>query len=519
MGISGSDPYVTEARAGIARAGATRSNGYSVFNVVTVINGVDRSSAVLKGSMSISQALNDEPDTARFTLRSTAGFVPQAGDLVTLALGAASNAEFGGQIASVTRRYVRGIAHPYIDVECVDYLALLDRRLVLAEYTGQSISAIAVDIIDRYTTGFTRLSVADGLPTIDYFPATNETVSNVLKRLANAAGGGFYVDADRDIHLFGASGDLSPKAGTNPQQLTDGLTSWKAFQHISHDRQLRTRDIVEGKNASVAGTVAAGSTIVPLQPGTTLGWATGTSGIARAGTQRITYTNLRAPSTVTGSNPTAATVLRSAAAAGAATLDLDSSAVFLGVSNQWIQAGGQYLFVTAISGDNHTVSIRTSGSGALSIALPANEPVYLLPQLEGVAGLNADLGDGDAVVLRIETDDAAAQATMAAVEGDDGVHEHIIQDGRLSADGATARAAADLAAFASPLTSIEWETEDINARPGRTQSVNFDGLSEDLLITRSEIAFPRPNALPRRQCEASGVKTSTLYDAALVDQT
>jgi hypothetical protein len=331
-----------------------------------------------------------------------------------------------------------------------------------------------------------------------------------LQRLAKTVDGGFRVDAYRGIHLWGAAGDTTPKAGTAPQTLTMALSSLKDFRIVTDATQRRTRVIVEGQSAAVAGTVAAGRTIIPLQLGSTNGWNAGASGVARVKSQRFTYTNIAIPANTVGANPVAATWLRSAATAGTTSLDLDSNAMFVGVANKWIQVAEQRLFVTAVSGDNHTVTIPASGVGALTVNLAVTEGVYMLPQLEGCSGMDTDLDDGESVYLRVEVDDTAAQTALAAIEGGDGIHEFYVQDSRLSYDGAVDRANAEMV---DSSIEVEWVTDDMNAHPGVNQVVNTSALSTTLPIDEVTITFfPKNNRPPLRRCRAALVRQTSLLD-------
>ena len=133
MGLSGSQAAYKDARANRARSGASRANWYATVNVVVLINGTDRTTAVQFETLGLSLVVNDEPDTAKFSLVPSLGFTPQAGQSVVVSLGSATNAIFSGQIVRATERYVQGISTstPWWDVECTDYSRKADRRFCL----------------------------------------------------------------------------------------------------------------------------------------------------------------------------------------------------------------------------------------------------------------------------------------------------------------------------------------------------------------------------------------------------
>jgi hypothetical protein len=247
MGLSGTTAAYKQARAGIGRFGASRFNWFT-YNIFVSVADVDVSDYVMFDTLVVSQALNDEPDTAQFTIRSDSPVLVFAGQSVVVSIGSFSNREFGGQVARVTSSFVKTAEGPltHFEIEAIDYGRLFDRRLVVGEYVGWSATDIANAVIDNYTSGFTRKAVAAGLPTIDSFPVTNEAPQAVLRRLANLIDGGFFVDAFRDVHLFGSGGDTASTAGTNPAQLTSTLPSLREFRYQHDITQVRTRAIVEG---------------------------------------------------------------------------------------------------------------------------------------------------------------------------------------------------------------------------------------------------------------------------------
>ena len=248
-----------QARSGIARSGATRSNDFSANPVVT-INGTDRTSAVLLSSLSVSLAKNDQPSTARFAVKPGSGFTPITSQIVYVSLGSADNRLFGGQIIRLTYRYEQGFDDPWIEVDCDDFGRLLDRRIVNAEYTSESATAIALDLVSRFTSGFTTEGIASGLATIDFVAFTNETVRGCFLRLATMLGGGAILpDANRVIHLWDATGDTTTRAGTNPTTLTASLSTLKQFSSVTDATQIRTQTFCEGIRTKLLIAVPTGT--------------------------------------------------------------------------------------------------------------------------------------------------------------------------------------------------------------------------------------------------------------------
>ncbi len=253
-----------QARANIGRANAYRA-GYFTPNVVVTLNSVDISSSVLfeNPGPRISLQSNFQPGTATLSLTAGSTVVPAEGQLISIALGSGTNPIFAGQVQSVSYRMVPTKAGPviYRDLYCVDWTRLLDRRVINAEYRHQSATEIAGHILDDWTSGFTRASVAANLPTIDDFIVENEVATAALRRLIHLIDGGGFVDPGRDVHFYGSAGDQSPRAGTAPRPLTTSLWSFLGRFSLTADlSQQRTRAIVEGKSTTTPVGTPDGST-------------------------------------------------------------------------------------------------------------------------------------------------------------------------------------------------------------------------------------------------------------------
>lgn len=106
--------------------------------------------------------------------------------------------------------------------------------------------------------------------------------------------------------------------------------------------------------------------------------------------------------------------------------------------------------------------------------------------LTGVSGLVDDIESGDEVSILVDVEDAAAQATLAAmlfgatpgVLSGQATDYHA--DGRLSESEATARATADLSAFSSPVKALEYSDTNRYVRVGRVVTAN---LTDPLVVS------------------------------------
>lgn len=521
VGLTGSVKAYKQARANIERADASRA-AYFTPNVVITIDGVDRTTAVIISSLRISLALNDEPDTASFTLTPNAGFTATSGETIVIGLGTAVHRIFAGQIADV--REVRRTGNTrtwFVEVRCIDWQSLFNRRLVSNSYFNASATTIAADIVDTYTSGFTRRHLEASLATVDEFHVTNEPPLVALRRLANMIEGSCDLDANLDLHFVGSAGETGPLARTNPTTIANTLSTLRAFSSSTDGTQRRTRVICEGLSTTCP--VAISTTLfpslaannrfeIPVNSFEPFDPTSPGPGLARIGTQRVAHAGLTTSYTP-GVNKISSTTTNTASA-GDTSLEVEG---FFGATS-WARVGDQLIYYSGqAGGPARLTGIPASGPGSIQADIGIGAQVEYLPVfiVNDNDMIQADQPEGVEVVMYVQEDDLTAQAALAAIEGGDGVHEVVVSDNRLNTAGATARAQAELALFADAIPSAEWETADMNALPGTKQAIAFttiNALTLTLTITNVELTFPVQDYPPTRRVRGGTVKTSGLFD-------
>lgn len=516
MPITGSQKALMQCRSGVERCGATRT-GYFTPNVIVSINGTNRATFVEIQSLRVTQELNDAPDTAQFTVKPNTTFVPTSGHTAIVALGHVDGyRDFAGQIVRAKHRRESGLLeYPWYDVECLDWAGLFDRRRIQTYYASQSATDIVKAIIDTYTSGFTRVNVQDGLDTIELFTAVLEQPTKALRRLANMIGGGFYIDAFKDVHFFGPAGESGSRTPTAPMELNNTRSTLMAFRYREDRSQLRTRMLVETKGGQTLTDVAAGQMALPLDD----------------------VSNFLSPSQalIEGYGPLGVFLRSPLGAATSTTAGVSAGATTIPVTNVlaitpagvglpgWIKSfdSDQMIYFAGVSGSDLT-GVPTSGPGAIRQDIPINTLVYHLPQIALAQALTVDVPAGTSVTPLTTVDDAAAQATQAALEGGDGIHETPIQDRRFNQGNADALGNADLDAFSDSIDEVEWVTRDMNARVGSRQVVNFtgtDAYSTTVTITRVDVEYrDRRQVVPLRRCSGAVVRPATLRDITNTDR-
>jgi hypothetical protein len=252
---------VSYARSGLAEAGLARS-GYFVPNPVILIDDVDRTTAIQPASVRITLTINDEPDTAEFVIVSPSGLVPTPGESVKIALGSSENLIYGGNI--LTSQHVfepDGQQTPWISVQCIDWSRQFNRRLVTHDFSGSTVSAAWLYVIETYTSGFSTARVDTTQSTVlENFVAINEAPMTVLRRIANYVQGGCKIAPDKAVACWGANGESNVYTQV-PETLTGAMWSLWDFLHAYDTSQWRTRVIVEGTSAKSLLTIPVGTAL------------------------------------------------------------------------------------------------------------------------------------------------------------------------------------------------------------------------------------------------------------------
>ena len=152
MALTGSERAYLQARSGIARSAAIRSNYVWPLVAFVTVGGVDLTAAIQYGSLHVTQQLNEQPDTASFSVMVTSRAIQdalQVGADVLIGLGGPSeNALFGGRI--LTKQTTRGPARTpsVLSVMCADYLQVLDSEwLITFNYPAQSTTTTILDLV------------------------------------------------------------------------------------------------------------------------------------------------------------------------------------------------------------------------------------------------------------------------------------------------------------------------------------------------------------------------------------
>jgi hypothetical protein len=274
----------------VFRLGASRV-GYVNSNPILVIGGQPSAPVtgsplrVLWSSLSISDQLNEAPNTATFSVQ---GIKPLEGQEVVIAFGTRNGRrQFAGHIIRVTQVYLVQVPKNIVwHVEAIDYTWRFNQRIAYGRYRNQSASVIAADLLTKFApVGYNGAGIQANLPVVDEISFDNGApLMEAFAQLAGRIGGYARVDYYKSAWLFTTESGLQV-----PTKLTAAHPTMMSINYERDLSQVVTRAIVEGGGAGALGQIVAGQTRIPVADAV---WYNPTGGMVKAGPQRLTYTGV-----------------------------------------------------------------------------------------------------------------------------------------------------------------------------------------------------------------------------------
>lgn len=511
--LSGSAKAYKNARLNVARLGASRLGYVDSLTLRLLIDGTARQAYCFPESIEITQVLANQYTTA--TLR-VYGFTPTVGQTVTIGLGTATWGDrlFAGRILAVrTVIASRSIDRKVYDLTCVDWTWDLNRRLVTQYFESQPVDQILRQLITDYCSGFTSTAVQTGLGTVQDQRFRFERVTDALSRLTEQVGAYWYVDEDKDLHVY----TTEPQDSTPETISTSSVHEWRNLAHTADLSQVRTRVYAEGGGVRLVGTRLAADQ-------GTVGYAT--HGLYSTGpltNDENLFTDQPMPGVGTadrylvdealyrvGLNTVASTPTTTSASAAVGAVQIQVASLTSVPTAGIVLIDGQYIRYTGSSAGspNLLTGIPASGEGSIMAVLPSGADV-IVPWTINFNGYVHQTHNVGAEVHTIRCRTSSNEVTeLAALDGSDGIREGWVRDERQGYLTTAARGDAEMLAWANVLEGIRYDTRDPNVRAGRTVTVNVAGLSGTYRIQKVSIRGieESPHLYPWRSVEASSVR-------------
>lgn len=169
--------------------------------IQVLINNIDQSSIIERESLTVNQNITDNVDNAKFTIRKYGSrtYIPVYGEEVKIYDDATQI--FGGIIRRVKESVESGADGIVYDIECSDYTAEMDNRLVAQTYENKTIKEIITDILSLYAPTFNANAVnSDFL--IAKIVFNQVKISQCIRKLADIVKYEWYVDETKTVHFF-----------------------------------------------------------------------------------------------------------------------------------------------------------------------------------------------------------------------------------------------------------------------------------------------------------------------------
>jgi len=364
------------------------------------IAGVERWTDLERKTLQIQRNLTYSVDTCSFSVKGT---IPTEGEEVIVEQDGIRY--FAGIIVKV--ELDRTFADKTIKVwwvDCDDYTALLDRRLVVETYENTPADEIFRDIVAKYCPGFTTTGVQSGAPTVEYIVFDYLRPSECFRQLCDYVGWHWQPSYDKDLQFFSALATPAPMVLEPGGRFVYG-------KHTIDTQGLRNRIYVRG-----------GTYLSDLQ------------------------------------NP-------------AYEVKVD------GVARTWVLPHKPHNISISVGGVAQTCGIENIHEESLYDFLMNYEEKFVRCS-SGTATPAAGTTLSFAYKFNIDVitivEDIVSQQAVAAVQGGDGVYEHVIIDDSLTAiEAAEAIGNADLREHANPRVKGSFTTEVEGWQPGQLVEINL----------------------------------------------
>jgi hypothetical protein len=457
--------------ANVGRAAAFRS-GYFAKDVTPVRIGTALRSGLIQGSLRIDLNTGEEPHRCSFDFKGGSGFVPQAGQVVTLGHGTTSNKLFAGRLIKAERVAQRNDdRRPTYRCDATGWLFDIDRSRVVPGFAATNLAPrslvqgmLAVTSPNVSSLGFTANHIDPTLPLVEQFSVgPSEPISQAIGRMFKSVDAEWYVDHEGDIHAFGAINSLP---GVPNTITSTSAHVWGVSHQVTDLSRVFTRVHVFGAMQPTLADVNLDThAVVPIATASIISNYEGVDADILAGTteQWMLGDHLHIGSLIyrpeQSFEPTMVASTFLDTLAGATTLVAVSkniSSVRPFESPRWYGIAGQYVYCASVMG----VFSATVGSIAYGYHVPSSGPGAItsdIPTLSEITGLynlivtsapvpNRFLAAGTPLRVAVTRVNSAAVDRVSSLTGSTGfgLFAHTIEDARLSVAGAIAVASAAL---------------------------------------------------------------------------
>lgn len=206
-----------------------------------LINGIERKDKVEAYTLDIQKTISKKRNSCSFEVVTHSGdsFLPRLGQEVVITDNGTKI--FAGIIINYESKSTgKGILRH--NIECQDYIRLLDRRLVPDRFTNQTVNEIITFLKENYFPSDITINNVNCPVNITTASFNYKPISTVLEELAKRTGYEWYIDYDKDLHFF------QRESNTAPFEINDDDGSYRvnSLTIRKDNSQIRNAIVVRG---------------------------------------------------------------------------------------------------------------------------------------------------------------------------------------------------------------------------------------------------------------------------------
>ena len=459
-----------------------------------LVNGVSVLAYAAESSVRISSTINSR-STASFMLRDTTGALDVAVGRSVQMYDAVATSVFGGTVEEVRKRILDDNTGVELQLSCVSHEQRLDKRVVQSKiYTDTNCGAVVADLITSFADG--EGIFLDGPSTVQAGADVDQIIydydrrlSDVLDELASLSGFVWWVDPDGYLFFVSRTFDSAPWTLTNTdiQRGTANVTRSRSgvvnrlWQRVNWAAKAETYNFFTGDGSTRLFTLLDGSSqpnpvnrieriLLSVTTGASVGFTAnaGTDTLNATGHPFVNGYQVRVQNTG-GDLPDGLSSAQTYFVINKAadTFQVSHTSGGTAVAIDDAGTGTHFAFV---AGGTREVSWGVDGTDEGkeywwkpgSAVIRQDNAEVILTATDTLEVWYRALGDD--VFM---TDDAAAIAARAAIEGT-GIYEHIADDqSAVLLHEAVVRAEAYVAAYKNTALTVEFQTVRAGLRPGQ----------------------------------------------------
>lgn len=210
-----------------------------------LVNGVDKSSLIIRGSFKKTDSLYSAADILKFDIDVHLGqtFEPDVNDTIDVYDGFGDK-QFSGVVMQVEKDIDQALKIVSLHMTCKDNGQGLSRVLIIERIEDSTVNDIITYLLEKYAPEFDDLYVDCPISVVS-ITFNNITIAQALDKLSKLTNYHWYMDYDNHLHFFEKSTELAPFNITDGDgnYIPDTLTITKDLTQIKNRITVRGGEV------------------------------------------------------------------------------------------------------------------------------------------------------------------------------------------------------------------------------------------------------------------------------------